>query len=64
MYEKFHGFTIPSHSKPVAALHALEDISNIMCEEGEETTPDSFLHARIVHVLPDEYAHTTEPCSL
>ena len=56
IYEKFHDFTIPSNDNPIEALHVLENINNQMTEKGVGT-PDSFLHARFVRVLPDEYGH-------
>ena len=55
-YNKFHDFTIPSNSNPIEALHALEDTNNQMTEKGMGI-PDTFLHARFVRALPDEYGH-------
>ena len=49
-------FTTPSNSNPIEALHALEDPNNQMAEKGMGI-PDTFLHARFVCALPDEYGH-------
>ena len=54
--DKFHDFTIPPNSNPIEALHALEDTNNQMAEKWMGI-PDTFLHARFVRVLPDEYDH-------
>lgn len=59
-YEKFHDLSIPSHSNPIAALHAREDLNNRVDEKGVVRTPDYFLHVHFVCVLPDEYADTKE----
>ena len=56
LYDKFHDFTIPPNSNPIEALHALEDTNNQMSEKGMEI-PDTFLHARFVRALHDEYGH-------
>ena len=55
LYDKFHEFTIPPHSDPIAALHDLEDTNNQMHEKGIGRIPDAVLHARFVRALPDEY---------
>ena len=56
LYDKFHYFTIPSNSNPIEALHALEDTNNQMAEKGMGIR-ETFLHARFVRALPDEYDH-------
>ena len=56
LYDKFHEFTIPPHSDPIAALHDLEDINNQMHEKGIGRIPEAVLHARFVRALPDEYS--------
>ena len=56
LYDKLHNFTIPPNSNPIEALHALEDTNNQMAEEWMGI-PDTFLHARFVRALPDEYGH-------
>ena len=60
LYDKFHEFTIPPHSDPIAALHDLEDINNQMHEKGIGRIPDAVLHARFVRALPDEYSLVKE----
>ena len=60
MYDKFHEFTIPPHSDPIAALHDLEDINNQMHEKGIGRIPEAVLHARFVRALPDEYSLVKE----
>ena len=59
-YDKFHEFTIPPHSDPIAALHDLEDINNQMHEKGIGRIPEAVLHARFVRALPDEYSLVKE----
>ena len=54
LYDKFHDFTIPPNCNPIEALHALEDTNNQKAEK-EMGIPDTFLHARFVRALPDEY---------
>ena len=54
LYEKFRDFTIPPKSNPIEALHALEDTNSQMAEKGMGIS-DTFLHARFVRALPDEY---------
>ena len=54
LYDKFHNFNIPPISSPIEALHALEDTNNQMAEKGTGI-PDTFLCARFVCTLPDEY---------
>ena len=56
LYDKFHDFTIPPNSNPIEALHELEDTNNKMAEKGMGI-PDTFLHARFVCTLSDEYGH-------
>ncbi|CAN0121211.1 unnamed protein product, partial [Ascophyllum nodosum] len=56
LYDKFRNFTIPPNSNPVKALHTLEDTNNQMTEKGMGI-PDTFLYARFVRALPDEYGH-------
>ena len=60
LYDKFHEFTIPPHSDPIAALHDLEDINNQMHEKGIGRIPEAVLHARFVRALPDEYSFVKE----
>ena len=60
LYDKFHEFTIPPHSDPIAALHDLEDINNQMHEKGIGRIPEAMLHARFVRALPDEYSLVKE----
>ena len=60
LYDKFHEFTIPPHSDPIAALHDLEDINNQMHEKGIGRIPEAVLHARFVRTLPDEYSLVKE----
>ena len=60
LYDKFHEFTIPPHSDPIAALHDLEDINNEMHEKGIGRIPEAVLHARFVRALPDEYSLVKE----
>ena len=55
-YDKFHDFIILPNSNPIEALHALEGTNNQMDEKGMGI-PDTFLHARFVCALPDEYDH-------
>ena len=52
LYDKFHEFTIPPHSDPIAALHDLEDTNNQMHEKGIGRIPDAVVHARFVRALP------------
>ena len=56
LYDKFYDFTIPSNGNPIEALHALKDTNNQMTEKGMGN-PDTFLHARFIRALPDEYDH-------
>ena len=56
LYEKFHDFTILPNNNPIEALHVLEDPNSQMAEKGMEI-PDTFLPARFVRALPDEYGH-------
>ena len=58
LYDKFHEFTIPPHSDPIAALHDL--INNQMHEKGIGRIPEAVLHARFVRALPDEYSLVKE----
>ena len=60
LYDKFHEFTIPPHSDPIAALHDLEDTNNQMHEKGIGQIPDAVVHARFVRALPDEYSLVKE----
>ena len=60
LFYKFHKFSIPQNSNPIAALHALEDMNNQMKEKGMVRIPDTVLHARFVHALPAEYDHAKE----
>ena len=60
LYDKFHGFAIPPHSDPIAALHDLEDTNNQMHEKGIGRIPDAVLHAHFVRALPDEYSLVKE----
>ena len=60
LYDKFHEFTIPPHSDPIAALHDLEDINNQMHEKGIGRIPEAALHARFVRALPDEFSLVKE----
>ena len=60
LYDKFHEFTIPPHSNPIAALHDLEDTNNQMHEKGIGRIPDAVVHARFVRALPDEYSLVKE----
>ena len=60
LYDKFHEFTIPPHSDPIAALHDLEDINSQMHEKGIGRIPEAVLHARFVRALPDEYSLVKE----
>ena len=60
LYDKFHEFTIPPHSDPIAALHDLEDTNNQMHEKGIGRIPDAVVHARFVRALPDEYSLVKE----
>ena len=46
LFDKFHEFSIPQNSNPIAAFHALEDINNQMKEKGMGQIPDTVLHAR------------------
>ena len=55
LFDKFHGFSIPQNSNPIAALHTLEDTNNQMEENGMGRVPDTVLHARFVRKLPAEY---------
>ena len=54
LFDKFHDFSIPQSSNPIAALHALEDTNNQMEEKGMGRIPDTILHARFVRALPAE----------
>ena len=56
LYGRFHFFTITANSNPIEALHGLEDMHNQMTEKGIGI-PDTFLHARFVRMLSDEYGH-------
>ena len=56
LYDKFHYFSIPPNGNPIEALHALENRNNQMAEK-EMGVPNTFLHARFVRALPDEYGH-------
>ena len=60
LFDKFHGFSIPQNSNPIAALHVLEDINNQIKEKGMGRIPDTVLHARSVRALPAEYDHAKE----
>ena len=60
LYDKFHEFTIPPQSDPIAALHDLEDTNNQMHEKGIGRIPDAVVHARFVRALPDEYSLVKE----
>ena len=60
LYDKFHEFTIPPHSDPIAALHDLEDINNQMHEKGIGRIPEAVLHEGFVRALPDEYSLVKE----
>ena len=60
LFDKFHEFSIPQNSSPIAALHALKDINNQMEEKGMRRIPDTVLHARFVRALPAEYEHAKE----
>ena len=56
LYDKFYDFTIPPNSNPIEAVHVLEDTNNQMAEKAIGI-PDTFLHARFVRTLPDEYSN-------
>ena len=56
LFDKLHDFTVSSNSNPIEALHALEDTNTQMAEKGVRI-PDTFLYARFVRALPDEYGH-------
>ena len=56
LYDKFHDSTIPPNSNLIEVLHALEDTNNQMADKGMGIA-DTFLHARVVRALPDEYGH-------
>ena len=56
LYDKFYDSTIPPKCNPIEALHALKYINNQMAEKGMGI-PDTFLHARCVRALPNEYSH-------
>ena len=56
LHDKFHDFTIPHNSKLTEALHALDDMNNQMAEKRMGSL-DTFLHARFVRALLDEYGH-------
>ena len=60
LFDKFHEFSIPQNSNPIAELHALEDINNQTEEKGMGQMPDTVLHARFFHALPAEYDHAKE----
>ena len=60
LFGKFHEFSIPQNSNPIAALRALKDINNQMEEKGMGRIPDTVLHARFVRALPAEYDHAKE----
>ena len=60
LFDKFHEFSIPQNSNPIAALHALEDINNQMEEKGMGRISDTVLHAHFVRALPAEYDHAKE----
>ena len=55
-YDKFHNFTIPPNSNPIESLHTLKDMNNQMVEKGMGI-PNTFLHARFLRALLDEYGH-------
>ena len=57
LFDKFHDFSIPQNSNPIAALHAFEDINYKMEGKGMRQIPDTVLHARFVRALPAEYDH-------
>ena len=59
-FDQFHDFVIPPNSNPVTALHNLESLNTLMGEKGMESLPDTFLHARFVRALPEEYSNTKE----
>ena len=53
LFDKFHEFSIPQNSNPIAALHALGDINNQMERKEMGRIPDTVLHARLsVRCLP------------
>ena len=54
--DKFQDFTTPPNGNPIETLHALEDTNNQMAEKAMGI-PDTFLHARFVRALPNEYGH-------
>ena len=56
LYDKFHDFTISPSGNPIEILHALKDTNHQMAEK-RMVIPDTFLHARFVCALPDEYGH-------
>ena len=59
LYDKFHDFTILLNNiNPIEVLHVLEDTNNQMDEKGMGIS-DTFLYARFVRALPDEYGHIT-----
>ena len=60
LFDQFHDFVIPPNSNPVTALHNLESLNTLMGEKGMESLPDTFLHARFVRALPEEYSNTKE----
>ena len=60
LFDKFHEFSIPQNSNPIAALHAFEEINSQMEEKGMGRIPDTVLHSRFVRALPAEYDHAKE----
>ena len=55
-YDKFYDLTIAPNSNLIEALHTLEDTSNQMAEKAMGIS-DTFLHARFVCALPNEYVY-------
>ena len=60
LFDKFHEFSMPQNSNPIAAIHALEDMNSQMKEKRMGRIPDTVLHARFVRALPAEYDHAKE----
>ena len=60
LFDKFHEFSIPQNSNPIAPLHAFEEINSQMEEKGMGRIPDTVLHSRFVRALPAEYDHAKE----
>ena len=48
LFDKFHEFSMPQNSNPIAALDALKNINNQMEEKETGRTPDTVVHARFV----------------